>query len=245
MLSLIQTEFLKLKRKKFIWFMFIPALLMPLVAVLYFKAGSQVDLTPIKFYRWTAFSYTTWLILPFVLGMLITMLVYQEVENNLLTQLWIVPVGKLRFIISKFCVMWLYSICFMLICASGSIVIGSVSGLIEITNTSVLNLILKCLEIGALLPFGMIPILALATTQKGYILPVSTTIVYVFFGFILLMGNMYLHPLSSVIGILMRNIEGVVMKDPVQIWKALLSIALWSGTSIALAINVLRKGKVL
>ncbi len=133
--------------------MFIPALLMPLVAVLYFKAGSQVDLTPIKFYRWTAFSYTTWLILPFVLGMLITMLVYQEVENNLLTQLWIVPVGKLRFIISKFCVMWLYSICFMLICASGSIVIGSVSGLIEITNTSVLNLILKCLEIGALLPF--------------------------------------------------------------------------------------------
>ncbi len=42
----------------------------------------------------------------------------------------------------------------------------------------------------------------------------------------------------------MRNIEGVVMKDPVQIWKALLSIALWSGSSIALAINVLRKGKV-
>lgn len=244
MLSLVQTEFLKMKRKKFIWFMFIPALLMPFIAVVYFKASNQVDLTPIKFYRWTAFSYTTWLILPFILGILLIMLVYQEVENNLLTQLWVVPVGKLRFIISKFCVIWLYSICFMLICAVGSILIGNVSGLIEITNTSVFNLILKCLEIGALLPFGMIPILALATTQKGYIFPVSITVVYTFLGFILLMGNTYLHPLSSIIGILMRNIEGVVMKNPVQIWKALLSTALWSSTSIVLAIYVLRKGKV-
>lgn len=241
MLSLVQTEFLKLKRKKFIWF--VPALIMPLVAVLYFKAGNPLDLTPIKFYRWTAFSYTTWIILPFTLGILSTMLVYQEAESNLLTQFWIVPISKFRFLVSKFCVVWLYSIGFMIVCAIGSIALGSFSGLIEITKDSILNLLFKCLEIAVLLPFAMIPILAVAITQKGYILPVSVTIVYTFLGFILLMGNIYFHPLSSVVGILMRGIEGIVMKEPLQIGKAILSIGIWSSVSVIWALDILKKGK--
>ena len=70
MLKLIQVEFLKLRRRKFIWLMLLAALFMPLAAVFYFTSVKGTGLEPIEFYKWTAFSYTPWIILPVVLGML-------------------------------------------------------------------------------------------------------------------------------------------------------------------------------
>lgn len=66
------------------------------------------------FYKWTAFSYTPWIILPVVLGMLCTMLMYNENQYDMLKQLWIVPVNKMAYFFSKFAVVLVYSICFML-----------------------------------------------------------------------------------------------------------------------------------
>ena len=45
MLKLIQVEFLKLRRRKFIWLMLLAALFMPLAAVFYFSSvkGTGVD----------------------------------------------------------------------------------------------------------------------------------------------------------------------------------------------------------
>ena len=70
MLKLIQIEFLKLRRRKFIWLMLLAALFMPLAAVFYFASVKGTSVEPIEFYKWTAFSYTPWIILPVVLGML-------------------------------------------------------------------------------------------------------------------------------------------------------------------------------
>ena len=78
MLKLIQVEFLKLRRRKFIWLMLLAALFMPLAAVFYFASVKGTGVEPIEFYKWTAFSYTPWIILPVVLGMLCTMLMYNE-----------------------------------------------------------------------------------------------------------------------------------------------------------------------
>ncbi len=78
MLKLIQVEFLKLRRRKFIWLMLLAALFMPLAAVFYFSSVKGTGVDPIMFYKWTAFSYTPWIILPVVLGMLCTMLMYNE-----------------------------------------------------------------------------------------------------------------------------------------------------------------------
>ena len=82
MLKLIQVEFLKLRRRKFIWLMLLAALFMPLAAVFYFASVKGTGVEPIEFYKWTAFSYTPWIILPVVLGMLCTMLMYNE--NNMI-----------------------------------------------------------------------------------------------------------------------------------------------------------------
>ncbi|WP_213974032.1 ABC transporter permease [Tepidanaerobacter acetatoxydans] len=243
MLSLIQTEFLKLRRRKFIGVMLLTAFLMPLVGIFYFGTSSRSEISPMQFYKWTAFSYTPWIILPLVLGMLCTVLMYDENQNDMLKQLWIVPVNRMGYFFSKFAVVMFYSICFMVITAISSILAGIVPGMIAFTSDSVSFLFIKCLEIGILTPFAMIPVLAVAASQKGYILPVCVTIVYTFLGFILLMVNMYVHPLSSATAILLRNIEGVVMNEPVHIGKAFLCIGVWGTAGAVWARVTLSKGK--
>ena len=58
MLRLIQAEFLKLRRKKFIVLMLLSALFMPLLAVFYFRSADKTVIEPLQFYKWTTFSYT-------------------------------------------------------------------------------------------------------------------------------------------------------------------------------------------
>ena len=101
----------------------------------------------------------------------------------------------------------------------------------------------SCMEISLLTAFAVLPILAAAAAQKGYILPVCLTLVYTFLGFILLMVNMYLHPLSSMTAIVMRDIPGVVITQPLNIPGAFLCIGVWGVASVLLAGAALKKRK--
>ena len=127
------------------------------------------------------------------------------------------PVNKVAYFFSKFVVVLTYSICFMLIIAAASILTGVLPGYITFDSASTLYLLRKCMEISLLTAFAVLPVLAVAAVQKGYILPVCLTLVYTFLGFILLMVNMYLHPLSSMTAIVMRDIPGVVITQPLNI----------------------------
>ena len=51
MLKLIQVEFLKLRRRTFIWLMLLAALFMPLAAVFYFAIVKESVVEPIDFYK--------------------------------------------------------------------------------------------------------------------------------------------------------------------------------------------------
>lgn len=226
MLNLIMTEFVKFRRRRFIWLMLLAAFLMPFAAVFYFGPESR-EIEAMAFYKFAAFSYTSWIVLPIVLGLLCTMLMYDEYQNNMFKQLWIIPVNKMSFFISKFIVVFAYSLCFMALTAFISVLTGIAAGIISFTADSFYFLLIKCLEIGVLTPFAMIPVLTVAASQKGYILPVCFAIVYTFTGFIFLMVNMYLHPLSDTAAVLLRNIDGVILNKPVNIRLAFLSIGLW------------------
>ena len=48
MLRLIQAEFLKLRRKKFIVLMLLSALFMPLLAVFYFRSADKTVIEPLQ-----------------------------------------------------------------------------------------------------------------------------------------------------------------------------------------------------
>ena len=124
MLKLIQTEFLKLHRRKFVWLMLLSAFFMPFLALFYFQHIGKIGIVPVQFYKWTAFSYTPWIILPVVLGILCTMLMYDENQHDMLKQLWIVPVSRMEYFFGKFVIVLSYSILFMLITVLASIAAG-------------------------------------------------------------------------------------------------------------------------
>lgn len=243
MLKLIQTEFLKLRRRKFILLMLLAALFMPFLAIFYFRSVGETGIDPIQFYKWTAFSYTPWVILPAVLGVFSTMLMYDEHQNDMLKQLWIIPISKTNYFFSKFIIVLSYSICFMLLTAGSSMLFGILPGYITFEWNSFGYLLKKCMEIATLTPFAIMPLLAVAAAGKGYILPICVTLVYAFLGFILLMVNMYLHPLSSMTAIVMRDIPGVVLTQALNIPAAFICIAIWCTGSVLLAILALGKRK--
>lgn len=246
MLNLIQTEFLKLRRRKFVWIMMLSALIMPFLAFLLFKYAKKTGGDPVQFYKWSAFGYTMFIILPFVLGVLCTMLIYDENHYDMLKQLWIVPISKMGYFFSKFFVILIYSICFMLITAVASVMFSVLPGYVVFQWGSVLFLLKKCLEIGVITAFAMLPILAIAVSQRGYILPVSITLVYAFIGFILMTVNMYLNPLSSMSVIVMRDgdIPGLAFTQAINIPLAFLCICVWDIIAVLLANVALKRSGV-
>lgn len=243
LLRLIQIEFLKLRRRKFVWIMMLSAFVMPFLAFLLFKYTKKAGVDPVQFYKWSAFGFTMFIILPFVLGVLCTMLMYDENQYDMLKQLWIVPISKMGYFFSKFFVVLIYSICFMLITAAASVMFSVLPGYVIFDWGSVLFLLKKCLEIGVITAFAMLPILAIAVSQKGYILPVSIELVYAFLGFILMTINMYIHPLSSMSVIVMRNgdIPGLAFTQAININLALLCICVWDITAILIANVALKR----
>lgn len=237
MLNLIRTEFMKLRRRKLVWLMLPAALIMPFFAFLYFQYLGKTNVDPLEFYRWSALGYTLWIILPVILGILCTMLMYDENQYDMLKQLWIVPVGKMKYFFSKFFMVLIYSVCFMLITAAASAISGVLSGCVAFERGSFLLLFIMCLENGVITAFAMLPILAVAASQKGYILPVCVTLVYTFLGFILITINLYLHPLSSMAVIIMHNrdIPGIIFTQAIHIPSAFLCICVWDIAAVLFA----------
>ena len=242
MLKLIRIEFLKLRHKRLIWVMLLAALVMPLISWGYFRNSFATDITPIAFYKWSMLGYTSWVILPVVLGVLCTLLMYDEKINDVLKQLWIVPVSRIGYFLGKFSVVLIYSVIFVTVDAGASVLIGVGSGTIPFTWDSVRYLLLKSLEIGILMSFGVLPILAVAAAQKGYIVPVCVTLVYTFAGFILLMINMYLCPLSAVTAIVIVDIPGTSPDTVINIPAASSCIGVWAIGSVLYGCKALRKG---
>ena len=104
-------------------------------------------------------------------------------------------------------------------------------------------LIRKCFEISGLLAVSMLPILSVAFLTKKYILPICLTIVYAFSGFVILMVNMYVHPLSSSTAIVLRDVPGIILNQDINIFYSLLCIGIWVvGFSIVTKLLLKRRG---
>lgn len=244
MLKLIETELLKLRRRKLLFIMLLAALIMPFFAMLLFRYKGEVGIDPLEFYRWSAFGYTLFIILPIVLGIFCVMLIYEEKQHDIAKQLWIVPISRMRYFFSKFFVVLLYSVVFMLIAAIASVVFGMIPGYIGFDWNSILYLFERCLETGVITAFAILPILSIATMTKGYILPSCITLIYALLGFFLMNVNIYLHPICSTAAIIMRNgdIPGLVFSQTINVPFAFLCIAIWDIIFI-LSANIALKRK--
>lgn len=237
MLKLVRTEFLKLRRRRRVWSMFLAAFLMPVLSVCYFGYLGQTEVAPAQFYKWSAFGWTTWIILPVVLGIFGTMIVYEEKRLQIVRQIRLVPVSGESYFFSKFCMLLIWSVGFMLLTAVASVVCSVLPGFVSFRLGGIAYLFEKCMEIGCFLAFAMMPILTLAISQSGYVFPVCMTIVYTLAGFFLMPVNMYLHPITSMGAILIRNhdIPGITVTQEISVMKAFLCIALWDLVSFGVA----------
>lgn len=229
MLKLIETELLKLHRRKLLLLMLLAALIMPFFAMLLFRYKGETGIDPLEFYRWSAFGYTLFIILPVVLGIFCVMLIYEEKQYDVAKQLWIVPISRMSYFFSKFFVVLLYSVVFMLITAIASVAFGMFPGYIGLDGSSILYLFERCLEIGVLTAFAILPILSIATMTKGYILPSCITLIYALLGFFLMNTNIYLHPVCSTAAIIIRNgdIPGLGFSQSINVPFAFICIAIW------------------
>lgn len=245
MLKLIQVEFCKLRRKKLIWSMLSAAFVMPFFAFLYFHYYGKTGVDPVLFYKWSAFGYTLFIILPFILGMLCTMLMHDENRYDMLKQLWIVPVSRMGYFFSKFFVVFTYSVCFMFITALASVLFSVLPGYVVFEWNSILLLFEKCLEIAVFSAFAVLPLLAVAASQKGYVLSICVTLIYILAGFFIIPVNNWLHPISGISVIISRNmhIPGFAHPQAHNTGLAFLSICAWSAAAAIFANIALRKRK--
>lgn len=111
-----------------VWFMLPAAFIMPFSSFVYFHYFKASGIDPMTFYKLSAFWYTPFIILPFVLGIFCTVLMHNENRYDMLKQLWIVPVSKMGCFFSKFIIVLIYSIIFMLISAVVSVLFSVLSG---------------------------------------------------------------------------------------------------------------------
>lgn len=245
MLNLIQIEFMKLRRKKMACFMLVAAFIMPFFTFVYFNYFGENGIDPIAFYKMSAFGYTPFIILPFVLGVFCTVLMHDENRYDILKQLWIVPVSKSGYFFSKFIVVLVYSVFFMLISMVASVLFSVLPGLVTFKWQSICFLTERCLEIAVLTALAVMPILSIAVSRRGYIFPVCMTLLYVFLGFFITSISMYLHPVSSISVIIARggNIPGLTFAENINVPMAIFCIFIWDVLSVVFAAFSLHKRK--
>ena len=171
------------------------------------------------------------------------MIVSMEYENDTFKALWIVPIQKTKLLISKFIIVFLYTLVFMGLSILFTLLFGRIIHHIEMDHFLLIFLIRKCFEISGLLSVSMLPILSIAFLTKKYILPICITIVYAFSGFVILMVNMYIHPLSSSTAIVLRDVPGIILNHDINIFYSLLCIGIWVvGFTIVTKLLLKRRG---
>ena len=248
MVSLIETEIMKLKRKKLLWVMLGIAVIMP-AFVTYYAAGIPREsrfMDSFKdFYR-GSLVYMQMYILPCILGVLGTMMFTDEHKNDTMKQLQIVPVTKAQLLTAKIFMLLLLSIAIMFLTGVltilGAIVAG---GFTDVNLRLILRLFCLCAESGILIPVALMPIiLIIAICKKGFVIPVICTVAYALLGQSLVTSDhIGVHPITSMMKIIWYgNFEEVTMGGSITV--CIVSLAVIAIVCFITSILILEKQNI-
>lgn len=218
MLSIIQTEFMKMKRQNIIVYSLLTAFILPIIMTIFSISRSNMDFGNV--FR-TSLNFGSIMFLPSVLGMVITSLFYTEKENDTLKSILIVPVGKVQLMFAKFIVIVFISLIYMILMfiASllGGVFTGGISHVSEYFSLSIFG--------GLLVPIAILPILFVVIfTRKGYIFSISITLIYSFISFIILgTGNNLLTPLVAVVKLYLLRLGQIQIEKQYPVMVILLT----------------------
>lgn len=201
MITIIQTERMKLKRKRVfegIWAL--TALLLAFAIQRAFSLSRESPLMDsLGDLHALAFKNLTSLYLPVALGILSAAVFFDERKNDTLKELLIVPVSKAGLYFSKAAIILLVSISQCMFTYVGATLGGLwAKGFPDFTPEMLLDGLALFLEGGLLIPLAMAPILLLAVLRsKDYLLPISATLLYLIPVVIAPSYAMEIHPLAS------------------------------------------------
>ena len=180
MLKLVMCEFLKLKRKKFIWLVVLSAFLfpvpltammtMPQTAVRY---DSKIDI--FNAYFQFVMGYGVELLLPCIIGVIAAMLFFMERDNDTFKNLRTIPITSTQMILAKIIVLFFFGIVFSLTSVLIAILCG---GIIAEVNNIVYRFFFA-LQIGIFITAGTLPLVVFVVFfSKNYIFSVLLCVFY-------------------------------------------------------------------
>lgn len=148
-----------------------------------------------------AFKNITFVFLPIVIGMISTMLFFDERKNDTLKNVLITSVSRFEVFFAKFILIELLTI-FLMVLTYMSSVLGAVlsAGFVDFNLITLKDATILYVVAALLIPIAMLPVIYIATFSKGYILSISMCLIYVgasIFGASTLIP---IHPLASLLG---------------------------------------------
>ncbi|BAN61783.1 hypothetical protein ANG_1313 [Streptococcus anginosus subsp. whileyi MAS624] len=149
-----------------------------------------------------AFKNITFVFLPIVIGMISTMLFFDERKNDTLKNVLITSVSRFEVFFAKFILIELLTI-FLMVLTYMSSVLGAVlsAGFVDFNLITLKDATILYVVAALLIPIAMLPVIYIATFSKGYILSISMCLIYVgapIFGASTLIP---IHPLASLLGV--------------------------------------------
>ena len=229
MLNVVRVEFSKLRRWKLLR-------VLPLLSLQIYRRFRHCSGFLFQFLASQSRSLATLLdikrmILPAILGVLASMLVYNEQRCDVLKQLWIIPVSKGGYLFAKWVVVLTVSLAFMMLAVAFTFAFGLAFGFLSWNGEMMAFVLYKGIEAAVLEAVAVIPILALAVSHKGYLLPCCAAIIYAFLGFIVAQTNPYLIPSACAVLCISRDLPNVVMPCAYQPFFAVLCFGGWAVAS--------------
>ena len=184
MLKLVYCEFLKLKRKKFIFLTIFAAALFP-IPMTTFAAKSNLGFDWL-YLNIGVFGY--FLLLPTVLGILGAILFFSEKTNGTQKNINTIPISTAALITAKVITILIFSIIYSLATNAATLIGGLIIG----SADHILYRLLLGVLIGVMVAVSILPVIAIeCLSKKGYIFASAS------FAIVFAMSNV-LSPLSAV-----------------------------------------------
>lgn len=183
MLKLVKCEFLKLKRKKFVFFVVFAALLFPLPLTALVLGGNVGDMSAFDGIYEMLLCIGEPIMLPCVLGIIAAMLFFMERDNSTLKNLRAIPTPMWKIATAKIIVLYIFGLIFsivtMLSSMAGGLIAGSALG--NIADKAWISIMTALLYTTSILPV----VIAIVGFSRSYIFSIILTVFYTMFSFML------------------------------------------------------------
>ncbi|OPJ64640.1 ABC transporter permease [Clostridium oryzae] len=198
MLSYLQVEFIKLKRKKVLFWAMLTAIAPPLINMIHRLSLPKASLVNKTFAEFCKFDFTQWFLLPCVLTMLALMIFCTEHENRTMRQLRIIPIGGVRYVFGKLITILIFSVVYMVISWAATLLSGLIIGYDDISIAVITKYLRICITAGGLIMAAMMPVfLLIVAAKKDYILSTCAMLIYNISGVMFAGALRGIHPLAS------------------------------------------------